>query len=203
MRPALRVLDRAGVEMGRLGITGGLGLADRITEEFAPVLRGALTAARGLRLRGIDDGDAAAFRSFLDANDVPAITGTFDPFPMAASSADRILAERKQDLYYGAFDLDGSMVAMSMLRGWDEGYEVPSFGIVVGHGHQGRGLGSRLTAWTVEQARVKGAPAVRLTVYDDNPAARTIYQRLGFAEVERRPAGARQQIVMKLELGLA
>ena len=121
---------------------------------------------------------------------------------MAASSADRILAERERDLYYGAFDLDGSMVAMSMLRGWDEGYQVPSFGIVVGRGHQGRGLGSRLTAWTVEQARATGAPAVRLTVYDDNPAAWAIYRRLGFVELERRPAGARQQIVMTLDLEL-
>jgi ribosomal protein S18 acetylase RimI-like enzyme len=88
-----------------------------------------------------------------------------------------------------------------MLRGWDEGFVVPSFGIAVDARWHGRGLGTRMSAWTVEQARALGAPSVRLTVYTDNPGARRIYERLGFAERERRaPAGERESVVMALDL---
>ena len=112
-----------------------------------------------------------------------------------------MLSERREDRFYGAFEPAGEMVALSMLRGWDEGYVVPSFGIAVDAGWHGRGVGTRMTAWTVEQARALGAPSVRLTVYADNPGARRIYERLGFAERERRaPAGGRESVVMALEL---
>jgi ribosomal protein S18 acetylase RimI-like enzyme len=119
---------------------------------------------------------------------------------MAAESADAILAGRVRDLYFGGFEPSGMMMALSMLRGWDDGFEVPSFGIVVDHAAQGRGIGKQMTAWTVAQARQAGAAAVRLSVYDDNPRAVAIYEREGFAEVERHDEGSRARIVMRIEL---
>jgi [ribosomal protein S18]-alanine N-acetyltransferase len=97
------------------------------------------------------------------------------------------------------------VLGFSMLRGFDEGYEIPSFGIFVDHESHGQGIGRRLTAWTIEQARRRGCPAVRLTVYADNAAALGLYASLGFREQERgqveRKGQPAEKIVMRLELG--
>jgi ribosomal protein S18 acetylase RimI-like enzyme len=163
------------------------------------------SAPDALAFRELADADEDALADFFVRNDVPAVTATFDPFPMTAASAATLLSKRRQDRYYGAFAGPGEIVALSMLRGWDEGFVVPSFGIAVDASRHGRGLGTRMTAWTVEQARALGAPSVRLTVYDDNPGAQHIYERLGFAEQERRPAaeGRRASTVMRLDLAVS
>jgi [ribosomal protein S18]-alanine N-acetyltransferase len=162
---------------------------------------GSPSAPDELTFRELVASDEDALARFLVRNDVPAVTVTFTPFPMTAATAATLLSERREDRYYGAFATVGELVALSMLRGWDEGFVVPSFGIAVDASWHGRGVGTRMTAWTVEQARTLGAPSVRLTVYADNPGARRIYERLGFTERERRaPAGRRESVVMALDL---
>lgn len=160
------------------------------------------SAPDALAFRELSDADEDALARFLVRNDVPAVTASFTPFPMTAATAATLLSERREDRYYGAFARPAEIVALSMLRGWDEGFVVPSFGIAVDARWHGRGVGTRMTAWTVEQARAVGAPSVRLTVYDDNPTAQRIYARLGFAELERRPGaeGGHASIVMLLDL---
>jgi [ribosomal protein S18]-alanine N-acetyltransferase len=132
-----------------------------------------------------------------------AVTDSFDPFPLNDAQARSIALKAHEDLYYLA--LQGRRaVGMSMLRGFDEGYEVPSFGIVVDREHHGQGIGRQLTVWTIEQARLQDCPAVRLSVYADNAVARGLYESLGFVEIERgrmenilRP---REKIIMRLDL---
>jgi GNAT superfamily N-acetyltransferase len=157
----------------------------------------------GLVFREIEPGHYEALSSFLGRNDVPAVVRTFSPFPMTDETARRIALEPRRDRYYGAFD-GGRVVALSMLRGWDEGYEVPSFGIVVDHEWHGRGVGTRMTEFTVGEARRLGCRRVRLTVYASNAAAVRIYAAQGFVERGREPvllAGAPdERIVMLKEL---
>ncbi|HEU4812189.1 MAG TPA: GNAT family N-acetyltransferase [Nocardioides sp.] len=50
--------------------------------------------------------------------------------------------------------------------------------------HQGRGLGTHLIDQFLGDARAAGLPA-QVRVETDNPAARRLYERLGFAEVGR------------------
>jgi glycosyltransferase involved in cell wall biosynthesis/ribosomal protein S18 acetylase RimI-like enzyme len=201
-RPSLGALDRAMTEVGRFGFDADSPVVEHLSHE-AGELFGAMWAAtpsgsaRAVRFQRLDPSDREALRGFLAANDVPAVTRTFDPFPMRAETADQLLDGAREDRYYGAF-VDGELVALSMLRGWDEGYEVPSFGIAVDHRRHGDGIGGRLTRWTVSQARATGAPAVRLSVYTDNPSAVRLYEAIGFAELERSAAGARERVVMRL-----
>lgn len=160
------------------------------------------TAADTLELRELARANTEALARFLARNDVPAVTSTFDPFPMTSETAASLLARRRKDRYYGAFTPRGEIVALSMLRGWDEGFSLPSFGIAVDAGWHGRGVGSRLTGWTIAQARTLGSPRVRLSVYSDNPVAVRMYRRLGFEEVERGSTerADRERIVMVLDL---
>jgi GNAT superfamily N-acetyltransferase len=143
-------------------------------------------APGGVAFREIEAGDHAALATFLVANDVPAVVRTFNPFPMTGETARRIALEPRRDRYYGAFLAD-SIVALSMLRGWDEGFDVPSFGIIVDHRFHNRGIGAALTDYTVEAARRLNCARVRLSVYASNPAAVHVYASHGFVEHERVP----------------
>ena len=146
---------------------------------------------------------ADALVALFERNTVPAVAVMFDPFPLTAARARRIALQPGRDCYYMATRGEG-LLGFSMLRGFEEGYEIPSFGIFVDHESHGQGVGRRLTAWTIEQARRRGCPAVRLTVYADNAAARGLYASLGFREHERQPVERQGQpvekIVMLLEL---
>ena len=153
--------------------------------------------------REIGPEDRAALARFLEENDRPEIVRTFNPFPMTAATAERIATAPRRDRYYGAFD-GKRLVGLSMLRGWDEGYDVPSFGIVIDHHAHNRGLGGRLTAFTVDAARALDAPSVRLTVFASNGPGVHVYSRLGFVERSRAPVDVAGQpdekIVMTLDL---
>jgi RimJ/RimL family protein N-acetyltransferase len=48
--------------------------------------------------------------------------------------------------------------------------------------YRGKGIGGRLLAATLDQARVFGFEKVELTVYTTNTAAIALYRRLGFLE---------------------
>jgi GNAT superfamily N-acetyltransferase len=51
------------------------------------------------------------------------------------------------------------------------------------HEWRGAGLAHALMEWTMEEARVRGAREIYLTVYTDNHRARRFYERYGFQEV--------------------
>lgn len=139
----------------------------------------------------------------FERNRTPAVTTGFDPFPLTGQEARRIALEPRRDEYYVAARA-GSVVGLSMLRGFDEGYEIPSFGIFVDREAQGEGVGRTLTVWTVVAARRRGCPSVRLSVYASNSVAHHLYTSLGFIEQERiavdRVAGQDEKIVMWLSL---
>jgi ribosomal protein S18 acetylase RimI-like enzyme len=147
---------------------------------------------------------AQALVELFERNRVPVVSDSFDPFPLTADEAERVALQPRRDAYFVA-SLQGGLVAMSMLRGFDEGFEVPSFGIFVDHRHHGQGIGRRLTAWTVDEARTRGYPAVRLSVYASNVKALGLYRSLGFGEQGRelvtRAGGEDEKILMTKSLG--
>jgi [ribosomal protein S18]-alanine N-acetyltransferase len=156
-----------------------------------------------LRFRSVGPTDVDILRELFESNLGSVVSKTFDPFPLTIEQAEKIALVPREDGYYLAFDQD-RVVAMSMLRGFDEGYEIPSFGIFVDHEQHGRGIGRRLTVWTIEQAQALGCPSVRLSVYSQNSPAVRLYESLGFAEQSREPTERNgymeEKIVMTLDL---
>jgi ribosomal-protein-alanine N-acetyltransferase len=115
----------------------------------------------------------------------------FHPHPLTKQEARRIATggARRKDLYYAAF-LGDQLIGYGMLRGWDEGYSVPSFGVAVGAAYRGRGIGRGLLRYAIEYARKRGASTMMLKVHLDNPGARHLYESEGFAfqEIPQDPA---------------
>jgi ribosomal protein S18 acetylase RimI-like enzyme len=70
-----------------------------------------------------------------------------------------------------------------MLRGWDEGYTVPSLGIGIRREFERQGLGREMMVALHQVAREMGATAVRLRVHPDNVGAAALYRAMGYQEV--------------------
>ena len=133
-----------------------------------------LDASSG-RTRAVAIGDGPALAELFGAID----DSHFQPHPMTAAEAERISRYRGKDLY-AVVEAGGQFVAYGMLRGWDEGFEVPSLGIAVRVDRQRNGHGRTLMAWLAKEARRRHASRIRLRVHADNAPARRLYESLGY-----------------------
>jgi glycosyltransferase involved in cell wall biosynthesis/ribosomal protein S18 acetylase RimI-like enzyme len=198
--PVLELTDRVADELGVMGFGDELDAADDAERELSAFAfpDGGGFADR-LVLRQLVTDDERALERFFLRNAVPQVTRTFDPFPLSTESARTIVSKPKRDRYYGAF-LGRRVIGMTMLRGWDEGFDVPSFGVVVDRDFQGHRVGKRLTDFALAEASRLGSEHVRLSVYSSNPVAHEMYVRRGFKELEREPVNragvADERIVM-------
>ncbi len=139
-----------------------------------------------ITIRMFDCRDFDALCRFFDKNNISSVTKYFHPFPLNRDSAKRIVCTVHLDRYYGVFDRD-QIIGFCMLRGWDQGFSIPSLGVLVDSDFQGHGVGRKMTEFCLLEASRLGCPSVRLSVYASNEFAVRIYRALGFQEVGREP----------------
>ncbi|MEK6882810.1 MAG: GNAT family N-acetyltransferase, partial [Nanoarchaeota archaeon] len=121
--------------------------------------------------------------NLLEANNRSEIINFFHPFEMSHETARKILNPLTKDLYFVAI-LNNEFIGMSMLRGFDEGFDIPSFGIFIDFLYQNQGYGRKLMEWPVNWADKHNIEKIRLGVYANNKIALKLYQSLGFTKSE-------------------
>jgi perosamine synthetase len=124
-------------------------------------------------------------------------TRRFHPHPLTAAKAAELVNYSGHDLYYVMVE-EGRVLGYGLLRGWDEGYEVPSLGIALTPDVRGLGIGRTFMQFLHMAARRKGATRVRLKVHLDNRSAVGLYQTMGY-KFEGEEDG---QLVGYADLGL-
>jgi glycosyltransferase involved in cell wall biosynthesis/ribosomal protein S18 acetylase RimI-like enzyme len=187
-RLVLGLADLAATNLRQMEVDSTLPVADSVGAAIAEIFRREIDRignGPGPIFRELGTDDLGPLTRLLAANDDPSITATFDPFGMTPETARKIALKPRRDRFYGAY-VDGELAGLSMLRGWDDGYDVPSFGIFVDGAAQNQGLGASLTDFTLEQARMIGCESVRLSVYASNRIAHKMYERRDFIEIERQ-----------------
>lgn len=117
--------------------------------------------------------------AFFDALTASGDDRWFHPHPFTSEEAARWCAYQGRDLYYAAATKD-AVLAYGMLRGWDEGYEIPSLGVAVHPEARGMGLARAFMGFLHTAAACRGARRIRLKVYPDNAPARRLYESLGY-----------------------
>jgi ribosomal-protein-alanine N-acetyltransferase len=122
---------------------------------------------------------------FFDVLRTTGDTEHFHPHPFTAEEAKIRCSYQGDDLYYVAV-AEGAVQAYGMLRGWDEGYEVPSLGIAVHPRARGMKIGSAMMHFLHNAARQRGAKRVRLKVYKENVVAYRMYEKLGYRFEEQQ-----------------
>lgn len=122
----------------------------------------------------------------------------FRPHPLTPQEAHRIAHYSGRDCY-SMLVLTGKQplgLAYGILRGWDDGYSVPSLGIAVRQSAQGQGFGRQMMECLHSYARAERSTRVRLRVAESNTRARRLYQSLGYVEIGEE----RGEILMILDL---
>lgn len=103
----------------------------------------------------------------------------FHPHPFDRNEAKWIAGYKGKDLYFVQI-YKKNIVGYAMLRGWNEGYDVPSLGIIIHPSYRHFGLGSKFMQYLHDEAKRKGASRVRLKVYEKNIGAMAMYHSLGY-----------------------
>jgi len=81
-----------------------------------------------------------------------------------------------KDKYYLMF-IDDTIVGYGMLRGYEEGYKIPSLGIIIDKDYRGLGYSKILMTFLEEAASTE---EIRLTVFKGNKKALSLYKNIGY-----------------------
>jgi glycosyltransferase involved in cell wall biosynthesis/ribosomal protein S18 acetylase RimI-like enzyme len=120
-------------------------------------------------------GLAALFKALGANGDV----SFFYPHLLTADVAHRLCRHAGLDQYF-AVKAEGLIVGYGMLRGWDEGYAVPSLGLAVHPAHRGKGVAEALMRALIRQAKYCGSRQLRLTVDASRSRLISFFERFGF-----------------------
>ncbi|WP_431977652.1 GNAT family N-acetyltransferase [Micromonospora haikouensis] len=131
-------------------------------------------AGRHVTLRPVDDDNWRAVADVAPRDDQRAWV-----YPMAARY---LLLSLRGDVWTSLAVYADDTVVGHVMWGVDDGGARWIGGMVVDAAEQGRGVGAATVATLATWLRAQpGCAAVRLSYHPDNPAAATLYPRLGFA----------------------
>jgi [ribosomal protein S18]-alanine N-acetyltransferase len=107
------------------------------------------------------------------------IEQSFHPHSLTTDAAHERASYCGNDVYVVLCEAD-SVLGYGMLRGWDEGYDIPSLGIAIHPDAQDQGLGRLLMDFLRSAAKRRGANKIRLRVSPENRRAVSLYRSLGY-----------------------
>ncbi|HXG84624.1 MAG TPA: GNAT family N-acetyltransferase [Pyrinomonadaceae bacterium] len=130
-------------------------------------------------IRPLDVRDAASVSAFMRSQP-PEYSRFFYAFGFDEAPIAEVLSAYRKDVYSGVFWRE-NLIGVFMLRGWDDGYEVPSFGVLIDEKHRG-GAFMRLTLDAAKLiCRLAGAKRLMAKIHPDNVSPRGA-SRLGLLQ---------------------
>jgi ribosomal protein S18 acetylase RimI-like enzyme len=137
-----------------------------------------------IEIRAVGSADTGRLARFFETLAAHGIDRVFRPHALSEESARERATYLGRDLYFMLIekneDLENDVLGYGILRGWDEGYEIPSLGIAIRPDAQRQGLARLLMNFLHVAALRRGAKAVRLRVLPSNGAAVSLYRSLGY-----------------------
>ncbi len=105
----------------------------------------------------------------------------FIPFDFSESVVRNILSLKKSDKYFGLF-LNKELVGFYMLRGFDEGYDTPAYGVWISSEYSNKGLSTLTLYHAFSFCRINKIKTLMLKVHPDNSIAKNLYEKFGFKQ---------------------
>lgn len=109
----------------------------------------------------------------------------FCPHPTDEATISQLAHYVGRDLYSVLVEGE-TVLGYGLLRGWDEGYQIPSLGVAIHPSARGYGLGKMFIGFLHMLASRRGAAKVRLRVLKNNSRAMRLYERFGYIFEEDR-----------------
>lgn len=136
-----------------------------------------MSTNKSLLIRPLEPKDAVVISEFLKSQS-PEYMDFFYAIDSNESTVKEVLKSVVKDVYLGLF-WQGKLVVLFMLRGWDAGYEVPSYGLVCDEKYRGKDLFGLTLDFAKAICRLSGVNRLMVKVHPDNLALKNI-RRKGF-----------------------
>lgn len=136
--------------------------------------------AGNLLVRPLKTADAPALCSLLSSQNSD-YAQFFRPFNFNQATIYHLLFNAELDVFMGMF-WKGRLAGFFMLRGWDEGYEVPAYGALIDEAHSGYGLATLSLRMAKTICKLRRSPKVMLKVHPANTRAKRLFERAGFVQ---------------------
>jgi len=105
----------------------------------------------------------------------------FIPFSFDLNTIKEILDKLIDDKFFGVY-VNEKLVGFYMLRGFDEGYEIPSYGVWISKEYSGLGLSKLTLQHAITFCKANKIKKIMLKVHPENTIAKNIYEKFGFIE---------------------
>ena len=105
----------------------------------------------------------------------------FVPFSFEEDSIKKIISDAVNDKYFGIF-INDDLAGFYMLRGFDQGYEVPSYGVWISDKFSGLGLSKLTLQHAITFCKLNDLKKIMLKVHPENTIAKNIYENSGFKQ---------------------
>lgn len=113
----------------------------------------------------------------------------YHPFPLSINDLRSLILCANHDKYIGLFAADANgrkdLIGIITLRGLDEGYTIPMFGIFIRENWSNQGLCSLALKFAETFCKINKIKAIKLKVNTRNCRAMAIYKRKGFHEISK------------------
>lgn len=103
----------------------------------------------------------------------------FHPHGLDDRAANAVCNEAGPDYFCAGF-FSKDLVAYGMLRGWKEGFEIPTLGLAIHPNHRKQGWGKRMLKHLHQVAIERNCQKIRLTVYRANTQAIDLFLKAGY-----------------------
>lgn len=135
---------------------------------------------KSIEIRKLEIKDSSVIADALQNEDSEYLKH-FIPFEFTLQSITEILSNAERDKFFGLFVKD-DLVGFYMLRGLDEGYETPSYGVWISSKYSNKGL-SKLTLYhAFSICKLNDIKKIMLKVHPENKIAKSLYESLGFEQ---------------------
>lgn len=106
-------------------------------------------------------------------------TQYFIPFTFDFETILKILTNAVKDQYYGIF-AKNTLVGFYMLRGFDDGYVIPSYGVWIAKDYSSKGISKLTLQHAISFCKINNIKKLILKVHPENIIAKNIYESFGF-----------------------
>lgn len=124
--------------------------------------------------------DAPAVYELL-INDDEDYNKYFVPFTFEIETIKTILTKKVKDHYMGVY-WGEELTGFFMLRGFDAGYEIPSYGVYIGEKYNNKGLATLTLLHAISTCKLLNVKKLTLKVHEENIYALNLYKKYGFVQ---------------------
>lgn len=110
----------------------------------------------------------------------------FVPFDFSLESIATILKQAKKDIYFG-IEVGGVPAGFYILRGFDQGYRVPAYGVWIAPKYKNCGLAALTLAHAFAICKLNRIGRLMLKVHPKNIKALKLYEKMGFVRTDVDP----------------